>query len=118
MGPSQRELRAVFIGMVHPTDPAFDLQIVRRGIPPKALKRRNEKVSKHRRSKGPLSLGEVKPGKSGYEIFARFVAIVLVGALPAGTPPIVLACLDFDAVRLLLRNHGLGHHTLPSGSIL
>ena len=26
--------------MVHLTDPAFDLQLVRRGIPPKALKRR------------------------------------------------------------------------------
>ncbi len=42
----------------------------------------------------------------------------LVGALPAGTPPIVLALLDFDAVRLPLRNHGLGHDTLPSGPIL
>jgi hypothetical protein len=69
--------------MVPLTDPAFDLQLVHRGIPPKALKRRIEKVSQHRPSKGPLFLGEVKPGKGGYEIFARFVAIVLVGALPA-----------------------------------
>ena len=40
-------------------------------------------MSKHRPSKGPLFLGEVKPETGVYEIFTRFVAIVLVGALPA-----------------------------------
>ena len=71
------------LGLTLLTGPAFDLQLVRRGVPPKALKRRNEKVSKHRPSKGPLFLGELKPETGGYEIFTRFVAIVLVGALPA-----------------------------------
>ena len=33
-------------GLVGPTDPAFDLQLVRRGIPPKALKRRNHMTKK------------------------------------------------------------------------
>ena len=33
-------LQGFFIGLVHRTDPAFDYQLVRRGIPPKALKRR------------------------------------------------------------------------------
>ena len=40
-------------------------------------------MSKHRPPKGPLFLGEVKPETGGYEIFTKFVAIVLVGALPA-----------------------------------
>jgi hypothetical protein len=40
-------------------------------------------MSKHRPSKGPLFLGKVKPETGGYEIFTKFVTIVLVGALPA-----------------------------------
>jgi hypothetical protein len=33
-------------GLVGLTDPAFELQLVRRGIPPKALKRRNHMTRK------------------------------------------------------------------------
>jgi hypothetical protein len=37
-------LDGFLFGLVGLTDPAFELQLVRRGIPPKALKRRNTMV--------------------------------------------------------------------------